>query len=78
MRAGPGRAVLMVAARQDEVIPPASTLASWNAIGEEPELIWLDAGHVTAGRYFFRELKRMQDFFAAESAAADVSESTAE
>jgi cephalosporin-C deacetylase-like acetyl esterase len=62
-----GRRVLMVASRHDEVIPPSSTVALWDAIDREPELVWLDAGHVTASRYFFRELLRMQDFFQPES-----------
>lgn len=57
------RDVLMVAAKHDEIIPPAATNALWNSIGTKPELIWLDSGHITAARYIFGELVRLQTFF---------------
>ncbi|HSG70007.1 MAG TPA: alpha/beta hydrolase family protein [Planctomycetaceae bacterium] len=57
------RDVLMVAAKHDEIIPPAATNALWNSIGTKPELIWLDSGHITAARYIFGELVRLQMFF---------------
>jgi cephalosporin-C deacetylase-like acetyl esterase len=57
------RDVLMVAARHDEIIPPNATMALWNSIGTKPELVWLDAGHITAARYIFGELGRLQTFF---------------
>ncbi|MGH7202313.1 MAG: alpha/beta hydrolase, partial [Planctomycetaceae bacterium] len=57
------RTVLMVAATEDEIIPRAATLALWESIGKKPELIWLDAGHVTAGRYIFGEIERLGKFF---------------
>lgn len=63
-----GRKVLMVSARQDELFSNASTLALWDAIGKEPELIWLeDAGHYTAIKYIFREAERLGDFFSPSS-----------
>lgn len=58
-----GRRVLMVAAKNDEVIPPESAVALWESIGKEPELVWLDAGHYTALRYLPRELVRLDRFF---------------
>lgn len=70
------REVLMVAARHDEVIPPASTLALWKAIGTQPELVWLDAGHISAAVYLYGEMQRLGRFFGeddwpgAESAGA--------
>jgi len=53
----------MVAARQDKVVPPAATKALHDSIGEQAELIWLDAGHVGSGKYLLSEIVRIQDFF---------------
>lgn len=58
-----GRRVLMIAAKNDEVVSPPSALALWESIGKEPELVWLDAGHYTAIRYLPRELVRLDLFF---------------
>lgn len=58
-----GRRVLMIAAKNDEVVPPASARALWNSIGQEPELVWIDAGHYTAIRFLPRELVRIDRFF---------------
>jgi dienelactone hydrolase len=58
-----GRRVLMLNAKQDEVIPPACTTALWKSLGE-PEIVWWDAGHYTAVRYLFDGLARAVDFFA--------------
>ncbi|MAG93378.1 MAG: hypothetical protein CMJ48_06475 [Planctomycetaceae bacterium] len=63
------RRVLMVNALHDEIIPKQATMALWNAIGREPELVWLDAGHITAARHIFSELERLNRFFAAEERA---------
>lgn len=63
------RRVLMVAATEDEIIPKAATLALWNAIGAEPELVWLDAGHITAARYIFGEVQRLTQFFGQQAPA---------
>jgi dienelactone hydrolase len=61
-----GRRVLMVAARHDEIIPPASAVALHKAIGGKAELVWLDAGHHTAALYLFSEMERMARFFRGE------------
>jgi len=58
-----GRRVLMVAARNDEVVPPECARALWEAAGKEPELVWLDSGHYTAIKYLPRELVRLDAFF---------------
>lgn len=59
-----GRKVLMVCAERDEIFSTASMTGLWEAIGKEPELVWLkDAGHYTAALYIFREITRLQDFF---------------
>jgi dienelactone hydrolase len=58
-----GRRVLMIAAKNDEVIPPACATALWESIGREPELVWIDAGHYTAIKYLPEELVRLDMFF---------------
>lgn len=58
-----GRRVLMIAAANDEVVPPESARALWDSIGQEPELVWIDAGHYSAIRYLPRELVRIDRFF---------------
>lgn len=61
-----GRRVLMIESRHDEVIPPANAIALHEAIGREPQLVWLNAGHYTAIWYLPRELVRLEQFFKAE------------
>lgn len=58
-----GRRVLMIAAKDDEIIIPDSAKALWESIGREPELVWLDSGHYTAIKYLPRELVRLDLFF---------------
>ena len=60
------RRVLMVNALHDELIPKEATMALWIAIGTQPELVWLDAGHYTAARSIFSEIERLKRFFEAE------------
>lgn len=57
------RDVLMVAAKNDEIIPPAATIALWESIGKQPELVWLDAGHITAAKFLPGEMGRIAGFF---------------
>lgn len=57
------RDVLMVNAKNDEIIPAAATMALWESIGTRPELVWLDAGHITAAAYLPGEMVRLQKFF---------------
>ena len=59
------RDVLMVNAKNDELIPTAATMALWESIGTRPELVWLDAGHITAAAYLPGEMVRLQKFFTA-------------
>ena len=58
-----GRRVLMIAAKNDEIVLPVCTNALHESIGCEPELVWLDAGHYTAARYLPREFVRLAAFF---------------
>jgi cephalosporin-C deacetylase-like acetyl esterase len=57
-----GRQILMLNARQDEVVPPACTEALWRAFGQ-PEIIWWDAGHYTSVRYIFEAMAETVRFF---------------
>ena len=57
-----GKRMLMLNARNDEVIPPACTESLWRALGE-PEIVWYDAGHITAMRFLFDGLGRVSRFF---------------
>jgi len=57
-----GRRILMLNARNDEVIPRACTDALWRAFGE-PEIIWWDAGHYSAARFMFDGLAKTVQFF---------------
>jgi dienelactone hydrolase len=63
-----GRRILMLNARQDEVIPPACTEALWRALGK-PEIVWWQAGHFSAARYLFEGLGRATQFFCQPVAA---------
>jgi dienelactone hydrolase len=58
----PGRRVLMLNAKRDEVIPPDCTRALWRSLGE-PEIVWWDAGHYTAVRYLFDGVAQAVSFF---------------
>ncbi len=59
--------MLMLNARYDEIIPRQCTEALWRAFGE-PEIVWWDAGHISAGRFMFDGLARVTEFFQAENA----------
>lgn len=62
-----GRKVLMLNARQDEVVPPVCSESLWKAFGK-PKILWWDAGHYTAARYIFDGLDKTTRFFAPEDA----------
>lgn len=57
------RDVLMVAAKHDEILPPKTAIALWESIGKQPELVWLDSGHISAALYIFGETQRLTTFF---------------
>lgn len=59
--------ILMLNARQDEIIPPVCTESLWRAFGE-PEIVWYDAGHVSCVKYIFDGLGRVSRFFQADGA----------
>lgn len=60
------RKILMVNAKNDEVIPKACTMALWEKIGNPQEIVWLDAGHYSAALYIVGEMERLGKFFGKE------------
>jgi hypothetical protein len=59
-----GKRILMLNAKNDELIPRACTESLWKALGE-PEIVWYDGGHYTVARSFFPILDKATGFFAA-------------
>jgi dienelactone hydrolase len=57
-----GRTMLMINAKDDEVIPPACTTALWEAAGK-PEIVWFDGGHYSMIRHLPAALHRANRFF---------------
>jgi dienelactone hydrolase len=58
-----GRKVLMMNALRDEIIPKSCTESLWRAAGE-PEIVWMDAGHISAAWHLGTALQRMGELFA--------------
>ncbi len=58
-----GKPILMLNAAHDEIIPRACTESLWHALGE-PEIVWYEAGHISAIRYLLDGLGRVSRFFA--------------
>jgi dienelactone hydrolase len=65
-----GRPVLMLVARQDEVVPPACSDKLWRACGQQ-EIIWFDAGHYTSIKYLFQAQSRILRFFTTDWESPD-------
>ena len=55
-----GKNVLMIAARNDVIVPAKAAAALWEAAGK-PRIVWLDSGHVTAGFYTMSMLCEVRD-----------------
>jgi dienelactone hydrolase len=70
-----GRRILMLNARQDEVIPPACTESLWRAFGE-PEIRWWNAGHYSAALHIFEGLAATVEFFEVKPAGDAPSKSS--
>ena len=60
-----GKKILMMAGNVDEVVPPASARALWEASGRPP-IRWFDCGHYSAVGYLLPAIREAVDFFAAE------------
>lgn len=57
-----GRRILMLNARDDEVVPRVCTEALWESFGR-PELVWYTGGHYSVARHVFTALHRTGQFF---------------
>ena len=60
-----GKKILMMAGNNDEVVPPSSTRALWEAAGKPP-IRWFDCGHYSAAGYLLPAIREAVDFFAAD------------
>lgn len=58
-----GKQILFMAGRVDEVVPPESTIALWNAAGRPP-IEWFDCGHYSAAGYLLPAIRKAADFLA--------------
>jgi cephalosporin-C deacetylase-like acetyl esterase len=58
-----GKRVLMIAGKVDEVVPPASTVALWEAAGKPP-IHWYDCGHYSSIGFLLPGIRRTVDFLA--------------
>jgi hypothetical protein len=57
-----GKRILMLNAKDDEIIPKACTESLWIAFGK-PEIVWYDGGHYSVAKHIFDALDRTTDFF---------------
>jgi cephalosporin-C deacetylase-like acetyl esterase len=57
-----GRRILMLNAKDDEVVPPACTVSLWKELGE-PEIVWYEGGHYSVAKHLFNALSRTTRFF---------------
>jgi dienelactone hydrolase len=63
--AAKGKRILMLNARDDEVIPRACTVSLWQKLGE-PEIRWYSGGHFSVIRHVFSALLTVGRFFQKE------------
>lgn len=61
-----GKRIFMMAGNVDEVIPPSSALALWQAAGKPP-IHWMDCGHYSAAGYLLPAMREVVDFFATDA-----------
>lgn len=62
-----GRRILMLNAKEDEVIPKVCTESLWKSFGE-PDIVWYDGGHYSVVKHIFDALHKTSTFFAAAKA----------
>jgi dienelactone hydrolase len=55
-----GKNLLMIAAKNDEIVPPRAATQLWEATGRQ-RIVWLESGHVTAGLYAMTVLCEVRD-----------------
>jgi dienelactone hydrolase len=58
-----GKRVFMMAGKVDEVVPPSSVQALWEAAGRPP-IRWYDCGHYSAVGFLLPGIRRTVEFFA--------------
>jgi hypothetical protein len=63
--AAKGKRILMLNARDDEVIPRACTESLWKSLGQ-PEIRWYSGGHFSVMRHLFSALLTVGQFFQKE------------
>lgn len=68
-----GRRILLLNAKDDEVIPRACTEALHKGLGE-PEIVWYSGGHYSVIRHLFGAMDRVANFFAAVDGAGEAIE----
>lgn len=56
-----GKRVLMIDGKVDEVVPPESARALWEA-GGRPTIVWYDCGHYSAAGFLLPAIRRAVDF----------------
>jgi cephalosporin-C deacetylase-like acetyl esterase len=56
------RKVLIIAAKNDEIVPPKMAENLWNASGRQ-QIVWLNAGHYSAAIFILPGLHRVVDHF---------------
>jgi hypothetical protein len=61
-----GKRLMMIAGNVDEVVPPSSARALWNAAGRPP-ITWYDCGHYSAVGFLLPAIRQTVDFFAADA-----------
>ncbi|QEG27431.1 Alpha/beta hydrolase family protein [Gemmata obscuriglobus] len=54
--------LLMIAATNDDVVPAKAATALWEATGKQ-RIVWLEAGHVSAGLYSMSILRELRGHF---------------
>jgi poly(3-hydroxybutyrate) depolymerase len=64
-----GKRLMMIAGKVDEVVPPASTLALWEAAGRPP-IHWYDCGHYSAIGFLLPGIRKTVDFLAEPALSA--------
>ncbi len=55
-----GKNLLMIAAKDDEIVPAKAASALWTATGKQ-RIVWLDAGHVTSVLYTMSMMREIRD-----------------
>ena len=60
-----GKKILMMAGNVDEVVPPSSARALWEASGRPP-IRWFDCGHYSSAGYLLPAIREAVEFFGAD------------